>query len=121
MNFGEQGNRAQHLNQIGNVIQLISEAREDLPAWFIVEVTARAEVWLEELDRNLDAGDNPLLAQRMLPPFFDALRLPDAPDRKNRLAQRCVQILMKSRRYVQALAIIESLPEAKPKLAAECL
>jgi tetratricopeptide (TPR) repeat protein len=56
----------------------------------------------------------------MLPPFFDALGLPDAADRKNRLAQRCVQILMKSRRYVQALAIIESLPEAKPKLAAEC-
>ena len=116
----EQGNRAEHLNQIGNVIQLISEAREELPAWFIVEVTARAEVWLEELDRNLEAGDNPLLAQRILPPFFDALRLPDAPDRKDRLAQRCVQVLMKSRRYVQALAIIESLPEAKPKLAAEC-
>ena len=116
----EEGNRAEHLNQIGNVIQLISEAREELPAWFLVEVTARAEVWLEELDRNLDAGDNPLLAQRMLPPFFDALRLPDAPDRKNRLAQRCIQILMKSRRYVEALAIIESLPEAKRKLAAEC-
>jgi tetratricopeptide (TPR) repeat protein len=114
------GNRAEHLNQIGNVIQLISEAREELPAWFIVEATAQAEVWLEELDRHLDAGDNALLAQRMLPPFFDALRLPDALDRKNRLAQRCLQILMKSRRYVQALAIIESLPEAKPKLAAEC-
>ena len=116
----EQGNRGEHLNQIGHIIQVISEARQELPAWFIVEVTARAEVWLEELDRHLDAGDNPLLAQRMLPPFFDALGLPDAPQRKNLLAQRCVQILMKSRRYVQALAIIEGLPEAKPKLAAEC-
>jgi hypothetical protein len=116
----EQGNRAEHLNQIGNVIQLVSEARKELPAWFIVEITARAEVWLEELDRNLDAGDNPLLAQRMLPPFFDALLLPDAAGRKDRLAQRCVQVLMKNRKYLQALTILESLPEAKPKLAAEC-
>ena len=116
----DRGNRVEHLNHIGNVVQLISEAREELPAWFIVEVTGRADVWLEEMDRNLEAGDNPLLAQRMLPPFFDALRLPDAPGRKDRLAQRCVQILMKSRRYPQALTIIQSLPEAKPKLAAEC-
>jgi len=116
----EQGNRLEQLNQIGNVVQLITASREELPAWFIVEVTARAEVWLEELDRNLDAGDNPLLAQRMLPPFFDALRLPDAAGRKDRLAQRSVQILMKNRRYLQALTILESLPEAKPKLAAEC-
>lgn len=67
----EQGNRVERLNQIGNVIQLISDARDELPAWFIVEVTARAEVWLDELDRNLDAGDNALLAHRMLPPFFE--------------------------------------------------
>jgi hypothetical protein len=116
----EQGNRLNQLNQIGNVVQLIAEAREELPAWLIVEVTARAEVWLEELDRNLDAGDNALLAHRMLPPFFDALRLPDAAGRRDRLTQRCVQILMKSRRYFQALAILETLREAKPKLAAEC-
>ena len=116
----DRGNRQEHLNHIGNVVQLISEAREELPAWFVVEVTSRAEVWLEELDRNLEAGDNTLLAQRMLPPFFDALRLPDASARKDRLAQRCVQILMKSRKYLQALTILESLPEAKPKLAAEC-
>src|ERR1019366_1284054 len=98
----------------------ISEAREEIPAWVIVEITAKAEVWLDELDRNLEAGDNPLLAQKMLPPFFDTLRLPDAAARKDRLGQRCVQILMKNRRYLQALIILESLPEPKPKLVAEC-
>lgn len=116
----EQENRVDRLNKIGNAIQLIAEAKEELPAWFIVEVTTRAEAWLDELDRNLEAGDNPLLAQRMLPPFFDTLRLPDAAARKDRLAQRCVQTLMKGRKYLQALSILESLPEAKPKLAAEC-
>ncbi len=116
----EQGNRLERLNQIGNVVQLISGAREELPAWFIVEVAAKVDVWVDELDRHLEAGDNPLLAQRMLPPFFDTMRLPDAAARKDRLAQRCVQILIKSRRYLQALAILENLPEPKPKLIAEC-
>ena len=116
----EQSNRMERLNQIANAVQLISEAREEIPAWVIVEITAKAEVWLDELDRNLEAGDNPLLAQKMLPPFFDTLRLPDAAARKDRLGQRCVQILMKNRRYLQALIILESLPEPKPKLVAEC-
>jgi len=116
----EKGNRVERVTQIAQAIQLISEAREELPAWFIVEITPRADVWLDELDRNIEAGDNPILAQRMLPPFFDALRLPDTPARKDRLAQRCVQVLMKQRRYLPALAILESLPEKNLKLAADC-
>jgi len=55
-----------------------------------------------------------------LPPFFDALGFSDAQARKDRLARRAVQILMKNRRHVQALAILERLPEAQPKLVAEC-
>ena len=106
--------------RIAQAVQLVAEAREQLPAWFIVEITPRANSWLDELDRHLDAGDNPLLAQRILPPFFDALGFPDAQARKDRLAHRAVQILMKNRRHAQALTILEGLPEAKPKLVAEC-
>ena len=105
---------------IGNAIQEITTAREQLPAWLIVEITPRATFWLEELDHHLEAGDNPILAQEILPPFFDALALPDAQARKARLAQRSVQILMKSRRHAQALRILDRLPEPNPKLAAEC-
>ncbi|HUS08542.1 MAG TPA: hypothetical protein VMZ52_19715 [Bryobacteraceae bacterium] len=116
----EEGHGAERLNKIATAIQLVGEAREELPAWLTLEITPHAKGWLDELDRNLEAGDNPLLAQRLLPPFFDALGLPDAQARKDRLAQRAVQILMKNRRYTQALAILESLPEARPKLVAEC-
>ena len=98
----------------------LTDAREELPAWLIVEITPRAGFWLDELDHHLGAGDNPLLAQEILPPFFDALGFPDAKARKDRLAQRAVQILMRGRRYEQALSILERLPEAKPKLVAEC-
>jgi tetratricopeptide (TPR) repeat protein len=116
----EQGQGPDRLNRIAIAIQEITRARRELPAWLIVEITARAGFWLDELDHHLEAGDNPILAQEILPPFFDALGLPDAQARKDRLAQRSVQILMKSRRYAQALTILERLPEAKPKLAAEC-
>ena len=98
----------------------LTRARQELPAWLIVEITPRVPFWLDELERHLEAGDNAILAQEILPPFFDTLGLPDAQARKDRLAQRSVQILMKSRRHAQALAILERLPEAKPKLAAEC-
>jgi len=109
-----------YLNRIASLIQSVSEAREELPSWFIVEITPRCRVWLDELDRNLEAGDNPITAVKILPPFIEALGLPDVQARKDRLAQRAVQILMKTRRHAQALTILERLPEARPKLAAEC-
>jgi tetratricopeptide (TPR) repeat protein len=108
------------LNRIATAIQQITAAREQLPAWLIVEMTPRVSFWLDELDQHLEAGDNPILAQEILPPFFDALGLPDAQARKNRLAQRSVQILMKSGRHAQALRILGRLPEPNPKLTAEC-
>lgn len=116
----ERAHGADRLNRIASVVQLAAEAREELPAWLIVEVMPRANFWLDELDRNLEAGDNPLLAQRILPPFFDALGFPDAQARKDRLAQRAVDILMKNRRHAEALTLLEALPEARPKLVAEC-
>jgi tetratricopeptide (TPR) repeat protein len=109
-----------HLNRIAAVVQAVAEARADLPAWFLVEVMPRANSWMDELDRNLEAGDNPLIAQRILPPFFDALGFPDAQARKDRLSQRAVQILMKQRKHALALTILEQMPERKPKLIAEC-
>jgi tetratricopeptide (TPR) repeat protein len=116
----EQAQGAERLNKIAIAVQVVAEAREELPGWLTLEITPRANAWLDDLDRNLEAGDNPVLAQRILPPFFDALGLPDAQARKDRLAQRAVQILMKNRRHAQALTILERLREPKPKLVAEC-
>jgi tetratricopeptide (TPR) repeat protein len=116
----ERAQGIERVNWIAQAIQQVAEAREQLPGWFIVEITSRAEAWLDDLGRHLDAGDNPLLAQRILPPFFDALGFSDAQARKDRLAHRAIQILMKNRRHAQALTILEHLPEAKPKLTAEC-
>jgi tetratricopeptide (TPR) repeat protein len=116
----ERGSDLERLNRIAGAVQDLTRARAELPAWLTVEIQPRVAFWLDELDRHLEAGDNPIIAYDILPPFFDTLGLPDAQARKSRLAQRAIQILMKSRRHAQALTILERLPEAKPKLAAEC-
>jgi tetratricopeptide (TPR) repeat protein len=116
----EQGQGVERLNRIATAIERVTTARAELPGWFIVEIMPRTGFWIDELEDHLDAGDNPLIAQEILPPFFDALGFADAQARKDRLAQRSVQILMKTRRFEQALSILERLPEARPKLVAEC-
>jgi tetratricopeptide (TPR) repeat protein len=116
----EKAQGPERLNRIATAIQEITAAGEQLPAWLIIEITPSANFWLDELDHHLEAGDNPILAQEILPPFFDALGLPDAQARKDRLAQRAVQILMKTRRHAQALKILGRLPEPNQKLTAEC-
>ncbi|HEY3825165.1 MAG TPA: hypothetical protein VGL82_11440 [Bryobacteraceae bacterium] len=118
----EQSQGAERLNSIASMIQTVTDAREELPSWLILEITPRADSWLSELDRHIEAGDNAVAANQILPPFFDVLGLPDAQARKDRLAQRAVRILMKSRKYIQALAVLNRLPEteANRRLAAEC-
>jgi tetratricopeptide (TPR) repeat protein len=116
----EQAHGAERLNRIASAVQLVTEARAELPGWLLVELMPRASAWLEELDRHLDAGDNPVLASQILPPFFDAVGFPDAAARKDRLARRSVQTLMSGGRYSAALLILQNLPGANPRLVAEC-
>jgi tetratricopeptide (TPR) repeat protein len=111
---------ADRLDKIGQVVQYISDAKGQLPAWLTVEVMPRAGFWVDELEQSMDAGENALIAQRILPPFFDAIGFPDAQARKDRLAQRAVRILMKNKKHALALQILEKSSDAKSKLAAEC-
>jgi tetratricopeptide (TPR) repeat protein len=108
------------LNAIAQCMTTISEAKPDLPGWFLVELPDRANGWIEELERHLEAGSNAVLAQILIPPFVDAIGFPDAEARKERLARRSVQILVKNRRYKDALTILEKAPESQPELLALC-
>jgi hypothetical protein len=110
------------LNRIASMVQTVVGARQELPAWLIVEIAPRVDGWLAELDRSMEAGDNAVTAYSILPPFFDALGMPDAPARKDRLAQRAVRILMKGKKPTQALEILGGLPptDANRRAIAEC-
>ncbi len=112
----------ERLNRIAAVAQSVAHARVELPAWLVVELAPRVDGWMAELDRSMEMGDNALTAYSILPPFFEALGLPDAASRKEHLAQRAVRILMKAKKHAAALAILERLPgtDGNRNAIAEC-
>jgi tetratricopeptide (TPR) repeat protein len=116
----EKSTGAERSLRTGRVIQDLVQAKAELPAWLLVAIMPRTQFWLSELDETMELGDNAMLAQLIIPPFLDLLSLPDAQERKERLAQRAVRVLMKSRKFTKALELLQNSPDAKSKLAAEC-
>jgi tetratricopeptide (TPR) repeat protein len=56
-----------------------------------------------------------------MPPFYRALRLPDAEARAERMLDRCVRHLLKNKRHRPALEILPLMKEHRKELEAECL
>jgi tetratricopeptide (TPR) repeat protein len=106
---------------LGTLAQSIARHREELEPWLLTEVSGKAASWVEELESVLTVGDNAVTLTQILPPLYDALRMPDAAARKERLFDRAVRHLMKNRRHQQALSILEGSPRRAPELEAECL
>ncbi len=111
---------AARLMKIGQTVQVMVTSKSEIPSWLTLEIMPRAQFWVSELEQSIDMGDNALVAQKILPPFLDLMAFPDAEERKQKLAQRSVRVLMKNRKFIMALEILESSPEARSKLAAEC-
>jgi hypothetical protein len=111
------------LERVVEAIESVSITADEMPSWLIVEIAQRAEIWLAEVDRHIEAGDNAVTAYTILPAFFEVMNMPDAEARTERLAQRSVRILMKARKYAQTLPVLAGQPktEANRKLIAECM
>jgi len=93
---------------------------ESLPAWFQTSIETKIPGWLDQLEGAVQFSSNTVVLNRILPPFYDALRLPDAARRKQRLLQRSLQGLMKDKKYNEALAVLQKLPERNHQLEGEC-
>jgi tetratricopeptide (TPR) repeat protein len=112
------GKRVQAL---ASLAQSMVQYQDELEPWLLTEIGDKTTGWVKDLEAVLPMGDNPLALTHILPPFYDALRLPDAPTRKERLLDRAIEFLMKNRRHAQALEILRKLPERKSELEAKCL
>lgn len=73
-----------------------------------------------ELESALLKGHNASILLKLLPPFYEALDVPDRQARAQRLAQRVLQLLMKDKQFSPALALLRTLPDRQPKLEAIC-
>lgn len=105
----------------GDLAQSMVKYRDELEPWLLTEIEAKAISWVRELESVLTAGENAVTLTRILPPFYDVLRLPDAARRKDQLSDTAVGFLVKHKRHAEALEILRNLPEKKPQLEAECL
>ena len=112
---------AERIPPLGMLAQSFARHRSELEPWLLTEIEPRTAAWVDELEAALAMGDNAVTLTRILPPFYEALRLPGAETRTARLADRAVRSLMKARRFAPALDILASLPERHPDLEAECL
>jgi tetratricopeptide (TPR) repeat protein len=108
------------LPRLGTLAQTMYLQRDYLDPWLLAEIGGKAIAWVEELEDALHVKDNPITLSHILPPFYDALRLPDAEARKQKLFDRAVRFLVKNKRYGPALEILGKLSSRRPELEAEC-
>jgi hypothetical protein len=68
----------------------------------------------------LTNGHNAALLIKLLPPFYEALEIPDRAARVERLQQRAIQLLIRDKQFAAALLTLKAGPERQPKLEAVC-
>jgi tetratricopeptide (TPR) repeat protein len=106
---------------LGALAQTMARFKQNLEPWLLMEIAGKSGAWIQELESALMMGDNAVTLAQILPPFYEALQLPDAAARKERLLERAIRFLIKNRRHTQALEILKQIPDHKPEVEAECL
>ena len=114
------GSMENRLAPLGEFVQVFCRYRDQIEPWVAVEIEPKLGLWMDELEGALPGGDNAVILNRILPPFYDAMRLPDAAARKAKLRQRSLSLLMKNKKYAQALEVLATLPEPQPETEAVC-
>jgi len=110
----------ERLEAIAHVAETLPRHNNEVEPWLRIEIGPKTGFWLEELESALQSGRNAAILRSILPPFYQALDIPDAAARIERLRQRAIQVLMKDQQYTEALAALRELPERQLKLEATC-
>jgi hypothetical protein len=108
------------LDALVEVARMVSERKAEIESWLLVEIGSRSKAWFEELEAAVFNGHNAVVLLKLLPPFYEALAVPDRQVRTERLQQRAIQLLLKERQFAVALEILRGLAERQPKLEAAC-
>ena len=100
--------------------QILPRHRDQIEAWLLVELGAKSKAWMEELESALFSAHNASVLIELLPPFYEALDVPDRAARSERLQQRAIQLLIKDKQYALALVALRASRDRQPKLEAIC-
>jgi tetratricopeptide (TPR) repeat protein len=110
-------------NEAQAALALVGElpaALPKLPAWVLLELGTEPNRWISMLERVDHNGVNAADCVRVLPPFYEAIQLPDAAERTARLRTNAVSRLVKARRFREVLAVLALLPERDYRFEAQC-
>lgn len=108
------------LQALVELTQILPSRKAELEPWLLVEFGAKSKFWVEELEAAFFNSHNAGVLIKLLPPFYEALDIPDRQARIQRLQQKAIQLLMKDKQFAPALATLIELPERQPKLEAVC-
>ncbi len=111
----------QRLQALAALAQVLPRNKGELEPWLLLELQTMSREWIEMLESAMTGGHNAGVLINLLPPFYEALDVPDRSARIARVQQRAIQLLIKEKQYGPALAALQSLPERQPKLEAACL
>lgn len=89
-----------------------------IPPWFLTEIQPRLRGWVDQLEATSTVGQNGTLLFPILEKFYEAIRVPDAALRARSVRERTVQLLVKNKRYPDALAVIRVEPRASGEATA---
>jgi hypothetical protein len=109
------------LHALVSFAQILPAHKGEIEPWILLELGAKTAGWMEELESALHNGHNAALLIRLLPPFYEALQIPDRGVRIDRLKQRAIQLLIKEKQFASALGALRASQERQPKLEAVCL
>ncbi len=109
------------LDAMETLVRTLPRYKGDLEPWVLMEVGAQSTKWVEDLESALVSGHNATVLLNILPPFYEALGIPDHLARTEQLKQRSVQLLMRERQFARALQVLRGMPTRELKLEATCL
>ena len=108
------------LNALVSFAQILPGRKDEVEPWILLDLAPKTTVWMENLESALHNGHNAALLIRLLPPFYEALQIPDRTIRIDRLKQRAIQLLIKEKQFTSALGALRASRERQPKLEAVC-
>ncbi len=112
--------RESRLRWLVDLAEVLPKHVSEIEPWLRLELDAKAKGWVEELEAVMFDGHNASIFIKMMPPFYEAIGVPDRAARTARLHQRAVNLLMKDKQFSAALEALRALPERQVKLEAIC-
>ena len=98
--------------------QSLVRNRDEIDSWLLQEIQPRATGWIQKLEDSFEAS--PVSAWSLLPTLYTLFVPLEAESRSARLRDRTIRSLMRGKEFGAALAMLQQIPDADPKLTAGC-